>query len=445
MSFINRRGFLKGSASVLSMAALGFLKPQLLFSQGQNPGNGRNLIQIFFTGGYDGLALFPYYDGPVYDYLANVRQNILIDPAQIIPVGNQDGMPNKIGLHPHWDELATAADGNIKVIQMTGTRSYRGGSHALLQQIHSRGVDDPKNPEQRGWFGRISETQKFDLFQAWGVGVGNRVDFRTNSSAYKPLVVSSNLSHFQYRTRNSSLTNLPGAPSGYHQSRERDFFSEMRDELFEMSVPDHALTELITDGIQVTNSAIDTVQLINDTYDSSEDYESNSFASSCRALSKVLRYQADNPAWQQRSIIAFMEIGGWDTHGGQIDALDILIPRVAKNLALLVDELKGHDGGSPWNNTTISMNTDFGRTTKSNATGSDHGHSYSNMILGGRIAGGILGSPPSMGDLQNYNKQPVTDYEYRDALAEIIYDMGIDPYSVFTESGYLRKPIPLYA
>jgi len=440
MAYISRRSFLKSSGSMLSLAALGTLRPKLLFAQGQQNGNGRNLVQINFVGGYDSFALFPYYEGPVADYLSSVRPNIFVDPNQVVTVGNQVGVLNKIGLHPAWDTLSTAADGKIKIVQMTGTRNYRGGSHSLLQQIHSRGVDHPGNSEQRGWFGRISETQQFELFQAWGLGGGNKIDFRTNSSAYKPLVVGNNLGNFAYRDRDNSTLSI----SGYNTTRERNYFREIRDELFDMNLPDSDLVELLNEGMQVTRSAIDTVQLINNNYPEG-DYSSTGFGRSCRALSKILKYQADTPDLKQKNVIAYLQRGGFDTHGGQVGSLDNSLPDISENLAVLIDDLKDHGDGSAWQNTTFSMNTDFGRTTKENGgAGTDHAHAYSNMIFGGRVAPGIVGAPPSMQDLQSGNRVAVTTFEYRDGLSEILNDMGIDPYSIFTESAYVRTPMDLF-
>jgi len=443
MAPINRRAFLKTSGTVASLASLGLLRPKLLFSQGQSEGNGRNYVQINFVGGYDSLAVMPYYDGPVSDYLESVRPNIFVPRDQVIPVTNMAGIPNKIGLHPLWSDFATAAEGHIKICQMTGTRNYRGGSHNLLQQIHSRGVDNPEYSEQRGLLGRISEENKWQLFQAWGLGGGNRLDFRTNNADYKPLVIGSNLGNFDFKNRHSSTVSIQGI-SGFNTSREYQYFANIREQFLSMNNPEGELADLLNQGLSTTKDAIETVKVINNSYPNGN-YGENAFGRMCRALSKILKYQSDNPEWESKSLIAYMQQGGFDTHGNQGSALNNHLDTVADNLAILVEDLKSHNGGAPWLNTTFNIVTDFGRTTKeNNGLGSDHAWAYSNMIFGGRVTAGVISSPPPMSDLQTGNRLAVTDIEYRTIIGNILQDMAIDPQTVFTEQNYEHKNIGLY-
>jgi uncharacterized protein (DUF1501 family) len=85
--------------------------------------------------------------------------------------------------------------------------------------------------------------------------------------------------------------------------------------------------------------------------------------------------------------IAVLDAGGWDTHTGQ----GILTGRLAtalKGLAASLVALK--KAMQPvWQNTTIVVATEFGRTVAPNGTGgTDHGTGTAAFLLGGAVAGG---------------------------------------------------------
>jgi uncharacterized protein (DUF1501 family) len=77
--------------------------------------------------------------------------------------------------------------------------------------------------------------------------------------------------------------------------------------------------------------------------------------------------------WRESSTIQaafYTAIGGWDTHG----TVDISDPVGNLNAALkeFTDEMK--DQGA-WEDVTVVVLSDFGRTLTSNSQGSDHGRS----------------------------------------------------------------------
>ena len=82
--------------------------------------------------------------------------------------------------------------------------------------------------------------------------------------------------------------------------------------------------------------------------------------------------------------LAFMEIGGWDTHINQKPALDRLLPSLGEGLATLAKGLE-----PIFNDTIITVVSEFGRTVKENGNnGTDHGYGNVVWLLGGGIKGG---------------------------------------------------------
>nr|WP_321883155.1 DUF1501 domain-containing protein [Paraburkholderia bannensis] len=82
--------------------------------------------------------------------------------------------------------------------------------------------------------------------------------------------------------------------------------------------------------------------------------------------------------------IAMIETGGWDTHSAQNARLSNQLKALDTMVAALRDNL-----GPVWDNTTVLVATEFGRTAAANGTGgTDHGQGSVAMLMGGAVAGG---------------------------------------------------------
>lgn len=112
--------------------------------------------------------------------------------------------------------------------------------------------------------------------------------------------------------------------------------------------------------------------------------------------------------------LAFLDVGGWDTHINQGAATGALAERVtelAQGLVAFADEI----GPEAWNKTTVVVISEFGRTFRENGgRGTDHGHGSTYWILGGGVNGGrIVGQQVSLtaANLNEGRDYPVlTDY-----------------------------------
>lgn len=127
--------------------------------------------------------------------------------------------------------------------------------------------------------------------------------------------------------------------------------------------------------------------------------------------------------------LAFLDVGGWDTHVNQGGATGVLADRISqlgRGLAALAEDL----GPDTWANTTVIVLSEFGRTFKENGDkGTDHGHGSVYWVLGGgvkggRIAGEQLAFTPA---LLNDERDLKVLTDYRSLIAEIVerlYDIG---------------------
>jgi uncharacterized protein (DUF1501 family) len=116
---------------------------------------------------------------------------------------------------------------------------------------------------------------------------------------------------------------------------------------------------------------------------------------------------------RDRVNLAFLDVGGWDTHtnqGGADGQLAIKIGDLGRGLAAFAQE-----SGANWANTTVIVISEFGRTFRENGDrGTDHGHGSTYWVLGGGVKGGRIAGPQVQIKPDTLNQQrdlPVlTDY-----------------------------------
>jgi uncharacterized protein (DUF1501 family) len=118
--------------------------------------------------------------------------------------------------------------------------------------------------------------------------------------------------------------------------------------------------------------------------------------------------------------MAFVALGGWDTHVGQGAGTGQLANRLAplgQGLAVLAERL-----GPLFDDTVVVVMSEFGRTARENGTGgTDHGHGNVMWVMGGKVSGGrVYGDWQGLDDaaLNEGRDLPVTT-DFRSVLAQI--------------------------
>jgi len=123
---------------------------------------------------------------------------------------------------------------------------------------------------------------------------------------------------------------------------------------------------------------------------------------------------------RERYRLAFVDVGGWDTHVGQGASSGYLANRLGelgKGLAAFAEE-----SGDAWSSTVVIVVSEFGRTFKENGNrGTDHGHGSVYWVLGGAVRGGrVAGEQVAIaaGSLFQNRDYPVLN-EYRAVLGGV--------------------------
>lgn len=91
--------------------------------------------------------------------------------------------------------------------------------------------------------------------------------------------------------------------------------------------------------------------------------------------------------------LAFVDVGGWDTHvnqGGATGQLAGRIGELGRGLAAYASAL----GPEAWRQSVVVVVSEFGRTFHENGNhGTDHGHGSIYWVMGGAVAGGRMVGP----------------------------------------------------
>ncbi len=132
---------------------------------------------------------------------------------------------------------------------------------------------------------------------------------------------------------------------------------------------------------------------------------------------------------QNRHIrLAFLSLGGWDTHVNQGKGKGQLANRLqplGDGLAALAKGL-----GNAWDDTIAVVLSEFGRTVRENGNGgTDHGHGNVIWVLGGGVRGGrVYGDWPGLATAQLYKGRDLAvTTDYRTVLAAILErHLGLD-------------------
>jgi uncharacterized protein (DUF1501 family) len=119
--------------------------------------------------------------------------------------------------------------------------------------------------------------------------------------------------------------------------------------------------------------------------------------------------------------LAFLALGGWDTHVNQGNAQGQLAGRLGSLGAGLANLAAGL--GPAYKDTIIVVMSEFGRTVHENGNGgTDHGHGNVMWLMGGGVAGGrVYGEWPTLAPAALYqNRDLAVTSDFRAVLAPIL-------------------------
>jgi uncharacterized protein (DUF1501 family) len=179
---------------------------------------------------------------------------------------------------------------------------------------------------------------------------------------------------------------------------------------------------LIAEGFDLRKTVAEQAEMMNAGSMTAEMQAANRNAITARGFELEARRMAG--LMQDKFNIAFIDVGGWDTHVNQGNGqgqLAALLLSLGQGLAGFAEQM-----GSAWSRTLVVVISEFGRTFRENGTrGTDHGHGSAYWVLGGALQGGRLAGEQVAVTPQALNQNrdwPVTT-EYRAMLGGIFRRM----------------------
>lgn len=385
---MKRRRFLTqtalfGASSLAAVGTRGWLWQGSAKANQTKAASTPRLIVVMLRGAVDGLnVVVPYKETQYYQ----TRPSIAIArPGENNGALNLDG---QFGLHPGLEALMPAWEsGNLAFVHASGSPAAT-RSHFQAQDYLENGT--PGNSRTNdGWLNRlIGALPNSNLTQAVNMGSGSTL----------PLI-------FKGSETVSNLTITPnGRPSFSNDQRGSQ---TAFDQLYARN---SRLASTYEAGRQAQGMLRQELAV--------EEEEASRgaptpqrFVSTARALARIMKGDTNTQ-------IAFMELGGWDTHVNERGTLNRLLPPLGEGLATLTQEL-----GDLYQDTTIVVMSEFGRTVAENGnSGTDHGYGNAMWIMGGQVRGRkVYGEWPGLSELNLHQSRDLAiTTDYRDVVMSIL-------------------------
>jgi uncharacterized protein (DUF1501 family) len=382
---MNRRKFLRSA----SASALTLYSTRLWAAD-----TDTKLLVVMLRGAYDGLSLLvPHYSSLYYER----RPHIAI--AKPNPTDRQSAvfLNSDWGLHPSLESTVHALYKNKQIVFVPFSGSAdTSRSHFQAQDLMELGRDPRSGLDyQSGWMNRLVSVV------GGHSGLGG-ISFTNNLAlAFKGSLNIPNLS-------------VKGKVAGPADKRQT--------ELLESLYQGQKLQTVVQEGMETRRDAA--AELDKEMKDSAREAgHAGEFEKSARNIGRLMR--------EKRSYsIAFVDLGGWDTHVNQGNAQGHLsnnFEKLGEGLSAFAETM-----GPVWDRTVVVVMSEFGRTFKENGSrGTDHGHGNTLWVLGGNIRGGkIAGRQAALNDnnlYQNRDLPILNDYRAVVAnLAKRMYGMSAE-------------------
>ncbi len=359
----------------------------------------RALVCVFLNGGNDGNNMFLSLDQYAQYSAARLAAQLAIPQANFLPVSPVSG--GSYGFHPSMPEMQNLFNqGRLAVICNNGplveplTRTtYQNGSGKKPLQLFSHSdqvglysTAIANSVSQTGWGGRIADkTHALNGLASFpnNISIAGVNLFLTGVDTRQLAVADANTSLANVL----QLNNAPNSSAAENASRLASF-NELRtlDNNFKLI---KAASDTRSSSIQ-TDNALSTV---NPVLTTPFPNPSTSLSRQLLQVARLIKASTDPTAGiNMKRQIFFVQIGGFDTHSGQLTGQGNLLTQLSQAINAFFSatvELGLQD------KITLFTMSDFSRTMQPSGTGaaqvgSDHAWGNNQLIVGGAVQGHTL-------------------------------------------------------
>ena len=404
----NRREFLIKSGCALSMTALatqmrhfGLMSAMAQSVDDANlvPSDYRALVCIFMSGGNDGnnTVIPNHADATLSNYATysglRSTQGLALAQATLLPIavprvgGLSYGLHPSLGvgatnngIHELWGLGKMAAVTNVGTLVAPMTKAqYQNGTVQKPFQLFSH--SDQVSQYQGG----RSDQQSFT---GWGGRLSDQRTAPDNPSALIPMITS--ISGAQLFT--AGQTTLPlaiaAAPTGLNQVLNPQGFdataaSQARLSAFNTLRTQDLSSQVIAAASQVTNQAMQANAALQTFQEVTVTFPNTTLGNQLKQVARLIKKRTELSVNRQ---IFFCQVGGFDTHTGQLATQVNLLGQLGQAMRAFYDEMVVQGLGDKVTQFTMA---DFSRTMNPAGTGagvgSDHAWANHHFVVGGGI------------------------------------------------------------
>jgi uncharacterized protein (DUF1501 family) len=380
---MKRREFLK---SALTVSAVLFLTENGWAAKAIGDENSKKrLVVIFLRGAVDGLnVVVPYSESAYYS----------ARPTIAIPRPNENGgvlpLDNHFGLHPALSPVMPLWEQKTLAFVHASGSPDSSRSHFDAQDYMETATPGAKTTPD-GWLNRLLEVLPGTHSATEGISVGP-----TLPRILSGKVATTNFTLNQAATRTTPL-DRPEIQSAFDRLYTGN--DPLSVAYREGQSARKALLAQLTEEMQIAGRGAPSPV---------------GFAGEAQKLGRLI-------ARDSTIKVAFVALGGWDTHINQGSSTGQLANRL-KGLGETVSAL-AQGLGSAYSDTAIIVMSEFGRTAHENGnTGTDHGHGNVMWVAGGNVAGGkIYGQWPGISGNELYEGRDLAiTTDFRQVISTVL-------------------------
>jgi uncharacterized protein (DUF1501 family) len=384
----SRRKFIRQGAALTAAGLVGNLSQWgIRGASAQASGDYKALVCVFLFGGNDSNNMvIPYDDYASYSAVRTVASNINIAKDRLLPIAPPSAGAT-FGLHPNLGPLKTMFDaGKLAVIVNAGPLLA-----PLTKADYQAGLNRPANlfshaDQQSAWQGLIDGTA---IRTGWGGRMGDRIN-AINAGATVPTIVSVSSAALMTQGTSVSAFVLPASGGIVLSGTGTDAVSKARvngvhqllgvgSQNYLIDAAAGVLSDALVAGDAVSPVLATTSPLITAAFGGLN----TGIALQLKQIARVIEARAMFGTKRQ---FFFASLGGFDTHGDELNVQGGLLAQLAPALKAFYDAT-GALGVA--NNVTTFTHSDFARTWIANSTkGTDHAWGAHHFVLGGAVRGG---------------------------------------------------------
>ena len=415
---LSRRDLLKSAVGTSTLFALAPTMPAVLQRTAAAAAASRRrdtvLVVLQLSGGNDGLnTIVPHTD----DAYGRARRTLRLTSREVLKI-NDD-----LGFHPQMPGFSRLLKGgNLAVVQGVGYPQANRNHPVAMRNWHTAQPDDQNCPT--GWIGRaVDQLSAPDTPAAPGVFV----------APIQPTLA--------VRAEHAVVPTIRDARDAVLRDRAESTHGNHADRLAEAAGLPHAdnenpLLQTVRRNTRAAADASKRIAAVVDDAAGTAEYPPLQLAQSLRTVAQLIR--ADVGIRIFFTELGGGGIGGFDNHANQRDNHAALLKQLSESIAAFTDDLARD---RQLDRVTLMTFSEFGRTlTENGRRGTGHGDAQPVFLIGGRLRGGLVGTPPSLTDLDQ--DAPKFHTDFRQVYATMLDSwLGVDSQAVL---GAKYPPLDLF-